>query len=574
MMSFSSHAQRLAQVVPANQKSFDWFSKQVKRPENHLDSFVRLYFGGEQLSAEDKQWIETLKSEALDDSNLTLERYLKTHTHVFGEKEINSGLEAFYEELRSVNIPELKNKVDRLKNLAKKHPENADIQVLYQRNLNRFVMASFSEPLQDSFKNLNQQKANILEENQGLIKRTLKTIQHRRRLSKLIPREQSELKALGLESFKSELIGLDMAILKSETLPNLLGLTGKLYWQTIKDSLAEQGLPTSGLLYPLSIYNIIFDEGNNLVQKHSVSDLVNKVRETVDQNGQGKGLNLNFSELSTPLYIKTQPGTGQFTNNLDPAKRIFYDLSPKTGEDRRARQTPLDKGHRAIFTVPECGESFLEKCRVFFHELGHAFHTVYSLPEARFSRLYSMNNAVTETHAYLFGNLRRNSHWLMNRVGLSLDEARVEVSQIALENLYDFRRLITTLDFQLSLKDDTPVGNKSKVFKASLRGNTGLIGWANDWNIHLDFWCLNLGYLMAHTLSAQLEQNLKDQFGSPEHDGEDWYENPEAGAYLKTLWAKGVPPVQVFAKELGLDHPLDPKAFIQTMEKILRPKKP
>jgi hypothetical protein len=46
-------------------------------------------------------------------------------------------------------------------------------------------------------------------------------------------------------------------------------------------------------------------------------------------------------------------------------------------------------------------------------------------------------------------------------------------------------------------------------------------------------------YLTAWMLEAQLREYLCQQFGNPSIQGEDWYQSPKVGEFLKHLWKDG-----------------------------------
>jgi hypothetical protein len=70
-------------------------------------------------------------------------------------------------------------------------------------------------------------------------------------------------------------------------------------------------------------------------------------------------------------------------------------------------------------------------------------------------------------------------------------------------------------------------------------------------------------------LEAQLRETLCRRFGNPDVQGEDWYQNPQAGEFLKALWADGSIPQQELSQRLGYNDPTDVGPLLRFMQQNL-----
>jgi oligoendopeptidase F len=219
-------------------------------------------------------------------------------------------------------------------------------------------------------------------------------------------------------------------------------------------------------------------------------------------------------------------------------------------------------------------EGGLDDYSAFFHESGHAQHFAYESPKLSFALALMGNNTTTETYAYLFQNVFLNRHWLMQMAGLSAAEAEIAVQRRALEDLYMLRRYASKMQFELSLFENVnepgyKLDEKGEIYEKLLTRGCGFRYDPEGWTRDVDAGFYVADYFTAWSLEAQLREYLCTHFGKPELNGEDWYQNPKAGEFLKTLWADGNIAQHDLSKRLGYNDPTDVGPLLRLMQQNL-----
>lgn len=289
------------------------------------------------------------------------------------------------------------------------------------------------------------------------------------------------------------------------------------------------------------------------------------------------GLGFNFSAIAAPVNFQSreehQAAVSRVAQPSDePVRRIYLDVAHRPGKRSRAYVYPAKVPSEVYLSVkPEGG---LDDYLAFFHESGHALHFAYGDPALSYTQALMGNNAVTEAYAYLFQNLLLNRHWLVHQVGLSPEQAKAVVNRGALNDLYMLRRYCAKLCFELVLFADSTIEGKGARYSELLTEATGFAYDAEGWRRDVDAGFYVADYFTAWTLEAQLRFVLAQRFGNPAHAGEDWYTNPQAGAFLVALWAEGNLNHDVLANKLahaagGDGQPNNPEALLFWMHRNL-----
>ncbi len=512
-------------------------------PSSNFQS-AKIQFGTNTLSPGDQQWIDDLKAEYMAEAEQWgMMSYFNENINILPEELQFLKKDASYKASKKVDIK----LIQRLEKLAQQHPENNDLQLLYQNKIVDYTSGEFSKEYgQSRFESskLRERAVKALQKefpiSEFLVQR------HQKSHIKLLEDRKKELNRIGLPHIDSLSSGFDVDSLRSLRLPELL-------------------IQTNGLYKNFKQMILHFRRPRLESSKNDLDVLIS----TFDGDEQSGGLQLGFSQVSEPFSVTTL--SKGFTATLNPKKQIFYDTTPKTGRLVRAGCYLIGDSRKVILNLPPEKDrlrGFLSS----LHEIGHAFHFIFTQPEFLFSNRFRSNDAITETYAFLFDNLSQNRHWLIHKAGLTGEEATNQMKHSTLMKFDTFRRYVCNSIFQLSLIDPVNTASldeKLKHFEERLKN----VEWGTDlekWNLKFDGWNQSLGYVMAYTLSAKLEENIKARFGTPEHDGDDWYLNPKAGEYLKEMWGKGSPPVEEFAKELGLSHALDSTALVKLFEERLK----
>ena len=277
-------------------------------------------------------------------------------------------------------------------------------------------------------------------------------------------------------------------------------------------------------------------------------------------------LGLDYSTIAKPVDF---PSLDAYQEDVAAQEaespRILLDIAKRSGKRSRAFVYPAKVPSEIYLSVkPEGG---LDDFSAFFHESGHALHFAYTDPKLPFSMALMGNNTVTETYAYLKQNLFLNRHWLEHVAGLSGEEALQVVRRGALNDLYMLRRYGSKLRFELELfnGDGQPYDSKAPLYEKYLTEGTGFRYKARGWVRDVDSGFYVADYFTAWALEASLRSYLCKHYGTPDLEGEDWYTNPKAGAFLKGLWAQGNLNQHELAEQLGLSSPGDVEALLTLM---------
>lgn len=289
------------------------------------------------------------------------------------------------------------------------------------------------------------------------------------------------------------------------------------------------------------------------------------------------GLGLDFSKLAQTVNFETRDHFTQEvvakTDNADragePLRRILLDIANREGKRSRAYVYPAAVPAEIYLSVkPEGG---LDDYSAFFHESGHAQHFAYENPGLSFALALMGNNTTTETYAYLFQNLFLNHHWLIHMAGLTEPQARLVVQRRALEDLYMLRRYASKMQFELALFEGVngpgyTLDDKGGIYARLLSRGCGFRYDDEGWTRDVDAGFYVADYFTAWSLEAQMREYLCKQFGSAKTNGEDWYANPKAGVFLKSLWADGNISQQDLSARLAYNDPTDVGPLLRLMD--------
>lgn len=188
-----------------------------------------------------------------------------------------------------------------------------------------------------------------------------------------------------------------------------------------------------------------------------------------------------------------------------------------------------------------------------FHEIGHALHCASTDPNLDFEYRWLSSISLSEGYAYLFGNLVMDEVWLRRYLGMRETKNFLEFQYLAYK-LMALREWGAGLSYELQLHSKGPDGMddvyeeiSKRVYKLKVDKNNYLIE---------DHWLDSADILRAHFFEAQLRDALRERFG------EEWFENPKTGQFLKELWSMGGKyDVEEVVKMLGYEG-LDPKYMI------------
>ncbi len=229
-------------------------------------------------------------------------------------------------------------------------------------------------------------------------------------------------------------------------------------------------------------------------------------------------------------YGRTLLGLG-----LDPAsqKNIHIDAEERPTKNPRARcYAPDPPGEVHLLIKPVGG---LEDYMAFFHEAGHAQHFGNEDPALDYvERAVSTSYALTEIYSFLLQHLARSPAWLTAVVGLPEETAREVAYHAGLAELFLVRRYAAKLGYELDFFEDPFEEERNRgLYAATLSRATRFLYAPQNYLNDMDPGYYSADYLRAWITESMLRHHLEQTYG------EDWFAHPEAGEFLRGLWASG-----------------------------------
>jgi hypothetical protein len=198
------------------------------------------------------------------------------------------------------------------------------------------------------------------------------------------------------------------------------------------------------------------------------------------------------------------------------------------------------------------------------HEFGHAMHNAHIAEDLPAEYRILGRNDLAEAYSFLFEHLFANRAFLTEEIGMAPEDADAfleymvffmlsEVRGSAFETAYSIAlesgEVEDPLDYYDELKD------KYDVFRETAMDR-------EQGYLALDEGFYEMAYFQAYIAEAQLVAKLEEKFG------ERWYEDPAAGEYLRSLYAKGnAIGAEGLCRELGYDG-LDMEYLIERLGKL------
>jgi hypothetical protein len=145
---------------------------------------------------------------------------------------------------------------------------------------------------------------------------------------------------------------------------------------------------------------------------------------------------------------------------------------------------------------------------------------------------YLGDNSITESFAFLFQHLAADPAWLRRRLGVE-DPAPI-VEQVRAVKLVFLRRYAAKLAYELELHSAPPSLDPLREVYGRKLSDALHIDWPSaSWLSDVDPFFYASAYIRAWALETHVRRLLRERFG------ELWFEEREAGEFLKTLWRPG-----------------------------------
>jgi hypothetical protein len=287
---------------------------------------------------------------------------------------------------------------------------------------------------------------------------------------------------------------------------------------------------------------------------------------------RGLGVDPGLAERSDLAYLFRSPqfdvffSRGQLIDTLLATLRdlgidakhqgnVHLDTEPRPRKSPRAFCAPIRiPGEVMLVINPHGGQ---DDYRALFHEAGHAQHFAHTDRGLTYAERGLGDNSVTEAYAFTLEHLVYNPAWLERHLDIADPSRYLYLARF--HKLYMLRRYAAKLLYEMELHGGENPRAKSKRYADLLTASLGVRHSAEDYLFDVDdgFYCAR--YLRAWILEAQVRGRLEREFG------ERWFENRQAGAYLRTLWSWGQShPADELAQQLGYEG-LDATALIREL---------
>jgi hypothetical protein len=210
--------------------------------------------------------------------------------------------------------------------------------------------------------------------------------------------------------------------------------------------------------------------------------------------------------------------------------RVRLDTESRPTKSPRAFCSPVVVPDEVYLVIaPNGGRDDYE---ALFHEAGHAYHYAHVAPELAFEHRYLGDNGVTECFAFLMQHLTEEPEWLRRRLGL--DDASGPLAQAHASKLVFLRRYCAKLGYELELHaEDADLARMPELYSRRL-SDAVHVDWPHEtWLSDVDPFFYAARYLRAWALETHVRRLLRERFG------EAWFDKPEAGALLVSLWREG-----------------------------------
>ena len=217
--------------------------------------------------------------------------------------------------------------------------------------------------------------------------------------------------------------------------------------------------------------------------------------------------------------------------DIDGQKNLTIDDANRPSKDPRAYCFAIDVPGDIRLSIKPIGG--FDDYSALFHEMGHAQHYVNTWEHALEFK-YLGEPTVTETYAFLSEYILANQAWLRSRGTMPPPVLKDFLRFQAFYRLYYVRRYCAKVLYEIQLHDGAV--EPGSLYADLLCNAIGYQRHPSDEKRHLidvDAHFYSASYLQAWFLESQLNARLTRDFGF------NWFEYPQAGSYIRSLWAQG-----------------------------------
>jgi hypothetical protein len=233
------------------------------------------------------------------------------------------------------------------------------------------------------------------------------------------------------------------------------------------------------------------------------------------------------AEAMVPALRDTLAGLGI---DLDAQSNVTLDTEARPTKSPRAFCSTPRVPEEVYLVLPPIGGR--EDYAALFHEAGHAEHYGCTDAELAFEFRHLGDNGVTESFAFLLEGLTANGEWLAHFLGVDEAEAAIEHARAA--RLMMLRRYSAKIAYEVELHaPEADLSAMPERYSALLGERIGVPWPRETWLSDVDSSFYVACYLRAWALEVDWRAVLAERFG------ETWFEDREAGAWLRGLWSQG-----------------------------------
>jgi oligoendopeptidase F len=237
------------------------------------------------------------------------------------------------------------------------------------------------------------------------------------------------------------------------------------------------------------------------------------------------------ADLLTQSFIETARGLGI---EVTAQPGVILDTERRPKKSPRAFCAPVRAPGEVYLVIAPVGGR--DDFSTLFHEGGHTEHFANVDPALPFEFRQLGDNAITEAYAFLFQHLIEDPEWLRRRLGVDDDGALASYARA--NRLVYLRRYTAKFAYELELHSadatdgdglDALADRYAELLSAAVR-----VEWPRQTflaDVDPGFYCT--AYLRAWALETHLRAHFRRRFGPA------WFENPEAGEALRSLWHDG-----------------------------------
>jgi hypothetical protein len=236
-----------------------------------------------------------------------------------------------------------------------------------------------------------------------------------------------------------------------------------------------------------------------------------------------------FPESSMVDAVKaTYSGLGV---DIDGEKNLRIDSEKRPAKNPRAVCYAIEVPNDIRLSIKPIGGP--DDYSGLFHEMGHGQHYA-NTKENAFEFKYLGEPTVTENFAFLSEYLLDNQAWLRLHTTMPTPVLKDFIRFQAFHRLFYIRRYSAKYLYELQLHQG--VNAPQRIYADLQSRSTGFVKIPSDEKRYLadvDALYYSASYLRAWFLESQLNAKLSRDLGV------NWFEHPQAGEYVRSLWANG-----------------------------------